>query len=514
MLNLTITDVAEAPSGLSLSASDVDENSSTGTVVATLTGTDPEGGALTYAWVSGAGFTVVGDQLRVADALNHEAGATVDVVISVTDVQGNVNQFTRTITINDVAEAPAIQAFLNVSTVAIPESSIAGRSVGRVTVNDPDSGDSVSLSLIGPDAANFELDGLFLRVAAGAVFDFDTNPSLAVTVRATDLGGLFADQAFTINVLDVVSQQESVQAALGGNGASVGLTIVVTSDGPQLQRGGTTILLSGLTDLTIADGLLGFGTESTLAGVERLFLGLLGRSTTGTEMMDAKELLDRGQTLSDLANGLLNGAEFSSYVQGQTGQPDVASLSTGAFVELMYNRVLGRSSDGPGLAFWTSILDNGLVSRADVLLGFSNSGEGKTHFAANTQALWAADTQAYQVRSLYDVAFNREPDAGGLAFWSTLMDQQVLTIGQVADYLVQSPEFQLRIDGLSTGQVLAGFYQDGLERAADNDGLAYWTFVFDNGLADWSDVLVGFALSSEQGTQLESYRSGTDIFVS
>jgi len=118
------------------------------------------------------------------------------------------------------------------------------------------------------------------------------------------------------------------------------------------------------------------------------------------------------------------------------------------------------------------------------------------------------------VRSLYDVAFNREPDAGGLAFWSTLMDQQVLTIGQVADYLVQSPEFQLRIDGLSTGQVLAGFYQDGLERAADNDGMAYWTFVFDNGLADWSDVLVGFALSSEQGTQLESYRSGTDIFVS
>ena len=102
---ITISDVAEAPDGLVLSASSVPENSVNGTVVATLTGSDPEGGLLTYALVSGTGFSVVGNELRVNGPLDHEATGTIDVVISVTDAQSNISQFTRTITISDVAEA-------------------------------------------------------------------------------------------------------------------------------------------------------------------------------------------------------------------------------------------------------------------------------------------------------------------------------------------------------------------------------------------------------------------------
>ncbi len=497
------------------------ENAS-GTVY-TATGTDPDAGT-TLSWTLGGADAALFDinsgtgAVSFKAAPNHEApgdaGGNNVYDITVTASDGKLSSLAQAvaITVTNVNEAPTVAAYLGVSTATIPETAAEGRAVGRVTVSDPDASDSVNLSLVGPDAANFVLDGLYLRVAPGAVFDFDSDPSLSVTVRGTDLGSLTSDQAFTINVLDVVTQQQAVQAALGGSGSSVGLTVVVTDDGPQLQRGSATVVLSGLSDLTTADGLLGFGANSTLAGVERLFLGLMGRSTTGTEMMDAKEQLDHGATLSDIATGLLNGAEFSSYVLSQTSQPDATSLSTTAFVELMYNRILGRASDSPGLDFWSSILDNGLVSRVDVVLGFSNSVEAKAHYSSGTQALWAADIQAYQVRSLYDVAFNREPDAGGLAFWSSLMDQG-LPIGVVADYIVASSEFQAHINGLTTTQVLQQFYQDGLERAADGEGLVYWTNVVDGGLADWSDVLVGFALSAEQSGQLESYRAGSDIFV-
>jgi len=230
--NIVINDVAEAPTGLNLTASAVNENSSVGSVVATLTGVDPEGGALTYAWVSGTGFSVVGNQLRVAGPLNHEATPTRDVVISVTDAQSNTTQFTRTITINDVNEAPTIAAFANVSTVSIAENSAAGRAVGRVVFSDPDVGDNVSLSLIGADASNFVLDGDVIRVAPGAVFDFDSHPTLSFSVRATDTSNLTANQAFTVNLLDVLSQEQSVQAVVGGNGTSVGLSVTVGVDGP------------------------------------------------------------------------------------------------------------------------------------------------------------------------------------------------------------------------------------------------------------------------------------------
>ena len=120
-----------------LSASSVAENSVNGTVVATLTGSDPEGGLLTYALVSGTGFSVVGNELRVSGPLDHEATGTIDVVISVTDAQSNVSQFTRTITISDVAEAPD---GLVLSASSVAENSANGTVVATLTGSDPEGG--------------------------------------------------------------------------------------------------------------------------------------------------------------------------------------------------------------------------------------------------------------------------------------------------------------------------------------------------------------------------------------
>jgi hypothetical protein len=76
-----------------------------------------------------------------------------------------------------------------------------------------------------------------------------------------------------------------------------------------------------------------------------------------------------GQALSSLASGFIGSAEFQSRFGG-------ASSSNGAFVDQLYQNVLGRAGEADGRAFWVNSLDND-VSRADVLVSFSESDENK-----------------------------------------------------------------------------------------------------------------------------------------
>ena len=509
---ITIADVAEAPDGLTLSASSIDENSAPGTVVANMTGSDPEGGALTFALVSGAGFAVVGNQLQVAGPLDHEATASRDLVLSVTDAQSHTSQFNRSITIADINEAPRVLPHLGVTSATIGENAMAGREVARVVVADQDLSDTVTLSLIGPDATMFVLDGTRVRLAQGVQLDHASAPSLYVGVLATDQGGLTSDQSFTVHVAGAVSQASSLQAILGGgNGGTVGLTVAFTDEGPVLSLGGASIVLSGQQSLLTADGELSFGSGTALAQLERLFQGIAGRHAGGMEIMAVADQISRGATAVDLAQTLLNGPEFTGYVQAHSSAPGVDGLGNGAFAELVYNRVLGRGSDSDGLTYWTAQLDGGL-SRATMANFVVGSAEAQGVYAADTRALWAADAQAYQVRDLYDIAFNREPDAGGLAFWRGVLEQGA-SMHTVADAIVGSAEFQAAKNGLSTGQIVEMFYRNGLERASDAPGLAFWTGVIDQGSASLAEVLLGFADSAEQTSQFNGYFNGTDIFV-
>jgi hypothetical protein len=519
---ITVTDANEAPSVISSGTTNFDENA-TGTVY-TAAGTDPDAGA-TFSWSLGGTDAALFDISAATGAVTFraapnfespaDAGGNNVYDITVTASDGTLSSTGRdvAITVTDVNEAPSVSPYLGVTITNIAETAAAGREVARVTVSDPDMGDSVTLSLTGSDANLFVLDGMRVRLADGVMLDHDSAPSLSFSVLGTDAGGLTSSQAFTVGVLDAVGEGQSLQAVLGGDGSSMGLTVSLTDDGPRLHLGSITAILVGQDLLTLADGQLGFGVGSSLAGIERVYLGLLGRGTNGDERMIVNNWLDHGGSLSQLAREIIRSDEFSSYVASHSSAPDAASLSNAQYVDLLYDRILGRAADETGSAFWNSILDNDQLSRADLAVVFADSGEAQTLFAGSTQALWAVDLQAYLVRSLYDVAFNREPDAGGRAFWSGVMDQG-LSIGVVADYLAGSAEFQAAIAGHTTREIVQMLYANGLERSADGDGLAYWTSVIDNGLGDWSDLMVGFATSPEQNSQMTSYREGTDIFTS
>ena len=147
---ITTANTNDAPDDLTLSNASVDENSSNGTVVGTAAGSDADSGdTLTYALTDDAGGRFAIDaatgEITVADgsALDHEAAASHDVTVRVTDAAGATYDETFSIAVGDVNEGPAAAADAATTSenAAIDVDVLANDS-------DPDAGDSLSLSSV------------------------------------------------------------------------------------------------------------------------------------------------------------------------------------------------------------------------------------------------------------------------------------------------------------------------------------------------------------------------------
>ena len=121
-----------------------------------------------------------------------------------------------------VANAPpAFQAASTTREVA--ENSAAGTNVGApVTATDADSGDTLTYTLEGTDAASFDIVSASgqIRTRSGVTYDYETESSYAVIVRAEDRNGGSATIAVTITVTDV-EDSPAVRAWLGRFGRTV-----------------------------------------------------------------------------------------------------------------------------------------------------------------------------------------------------------------------------------------------------------------------------------------------------
>ena len=69
----------------------------------------------------------------------------------------------------------------------------------------------------------------------------------------------------------------------------------------------------------------------------------------------------------DVSQNFVDSAEFSLVASPNS--------SSDSFTTALYQNVLGRVPDAPGLSYWTNQLNSGLQDRADVLIGFANSPE-------------------------------------------------------------------------------------------------------------------------------------------
>ncbi|MEQ1771755.1 MAG: DUF4214 domain-containing protein, partial [Devosia sp.] len=244
---------------------------------------------------------------------------------------------------------------------------------------------------------------------------------------------------------------------------------------------------SSVESLAFFDGTLVVDAGSDAAQVFRIYKAALGRvpDSMGLSNWTAAHEFG-GLTLVDVAAGFVGSAEFVLRYGGLTNEQ---------FVSLLYQNVLGRGPDPAGAQHWVSQLQAG-VSRAEILIGFSESQEHvQITLPAITAGLWIQDLNAGAVARLYDTAFDRLPDAGGLINWTSAIESGMALVS-IANQFVTSAEFSLRYGTLSNAEFVQLLYVNVLNREADQAGAANWTNALNNGMSR-ADVVLQFSESPE-----------------
>jgi len=288
---VTVTGAAEAPSNIALSASVAPENAAPGTVIGTLSTTDGDAGeTFTYTLVSGAGdtdnaaFTIDGATLKTAVALNFEAQSSYSIRVRSTDSTSLSTERVLTVTVTNVNEAPTD---IGISAATVADTATVGTVVGTLFGIDADANQTFTYALVSGagDSGNaaFTIVGEQLKTAVA--FDFATQSSYSIRVRATDGGGLSHEKALTITLVD------NTAATIGGTA-----TAALSADGPVLTVGNT---------LTVTDpdaGQAAFAEPDVLDGT---FGSFTFDATTGqwTYALDANRTrtiaLTSDQTVTD-----------------------------------------------------------------------------------------------------------------------------------------------------------------------------------------------------------------------
>lgn len=112
------------------------------------------------------------------------------------------------------------------------------------------------------------------------------------------------------------------------------------------------------------------------------------------------------------------------------------------------------------------------------------------------------DGNAGQAYRIYQAAYARSPDKGGLGFWIRVMDQGVSLV-EVADAFVRSNEFMALYSSASSNRaVLEKMYDNVLHRAPDAGGLNWYLNLLDSKVITVAQALADISESAENKAAL------------
>ena len=107
------------------------------------------------------------------------------------------------------------------------------------------------------------------------------------------------------------------------------------------------------------------------------------------------------------------------------------------------------------------------------------------------------DSVAGQAYRIYQAAFNRTPDNGGLKYWIGLMDGGV-SLPTVSSAFIASAEFKALYGVNPTNEVfISKLYDNVLHRAPDIGGYNYWVGLLNTKKIDNTSTLINFSESPE-----------------
>jgi hypothetical protein len=133
-----------------------------------------------------------------------------------------------------------------------------------------------------------------------------------------------------------------------------------------------------------------------------------------------------------------------------------------------------------------------------------------TNFGSITTLKFADDWVSFdatgpesQVYRLYQAAFNRQPDIGGLGFW-IMAYKNGSTLQDISGGFMQSDEFKKMYGAQPTNElIISKFYNNVLHRDAEKSGFDWWVGVLNTG-NDRKGALTGFSESYENKNNLKA----------
>ncbi len=205
-ITLTVAENTAAATNIGSAIAATDEDEPANTLTYTLSGTD----AASFDVVSTSG------QIQTKADLDFETKLSYSVTLSVSDGNQGTDSIAVTINVTDVTEVanePPEFSDGATATRSIPENTASGSNVGAAfTATDPDSGDTVSYSLSGTDAASFSVNSSTGQLTTATTFDFETKTSYTVIITASDGKPNNGKDTITvtINITDVTENNDPV----------------------------------------------------------------------------------------------------------------------------------------------------------------------------------------------------------------------------------------------------------------------------------------------------------------
>ena len=222
----------------------------------------------------------------------------------------------------------------------------------------------------------------------------------------------------------------------------------------------------------------------------------LGAVSLEDELIDASaRWSDSMASRNSLVHSGNGRAEIIAYGY-TTGQITLAWMNSPSHRNLMVDPNLvfggvGVTCDSGG-RMWATIQFRRLDTRL-ATLGSSSPGPAVTADLSGSNCEDQAGTPP--VRRLYRAFFQRESDAGGLAYWvQRYADGESLT--GIADYFATSAEFQATYGQLSDRDFVKTVYVNVMGRSPDQGGYDYWVGQMRSGMTR-GELMVAFSESQE-----------------
>ncbi|MBX9576106.1 MAG: DUF4214 domain-containing protein [Caulobacteraceae bacterium] len=257
--------------------------------------------------------------------------------------------------------------------------------------------------------------------------------------------------------------------------------------------------LTGIEAAAFVDGLVTFHADSQAAQLMRLYSTAFDREPDALGFHIQLDALESGVTTLTMAERFLASDEFVTRF---------GALNDIQYIQRLYANALNRSPSNTEINDWLSYLSAG-NTRAGLMLVFAESPEHRNlTWSTLSQGLWVGDPVTESLARLYDAAFDRLPDEDGLITWRASLESG-MTLSSVATTFLASAEGQAMYGGLSDVEFVTKVYQIALDREPDAGGLAAYVAGLQAGTITRAETLVEISESAEhRALTLPTYVGG------